>query len=96
MRSNIISFRFDDTELEALQTFQIPEDKSPNQTAARLLRGMLAGIIEQSTASSTPVDIEEFKQQVEASLTEVRSQLEASFSEVRSQLEELRGKSKAR
>ncbi|MBN4002208.1 hypothetical protein [Nostoc sp. LPT] len=86
MRGNIISFRFDDAELEALQAFQTSEDKSPNQTAARLLRGILAGIIEQSTVSYTSVNIQELvKQEVAASLTEVRSQLE-----------ELRGKSKAR
>jgi hypothetical protein len=58
MRSNIISFRFDDAELEALQALQTSEDKSPSQTAARLLRGMLAGIIEPSTVLSTPVDIQ--------------------------------------
>jgi hypothetical protein len=94
MRSNIISFRFTDAELEALQAFQLSEDKSPSQTAARLLRGMLAGIIEPSTVSSTGVDIRELvKQEVEAGLEEVRSQLEAQLKE---RLEELRGKSKAR
>ena len=86
MRSNIISFRFDDAELEALQAFQTPEDKSPSQTAARLLRGMLAGIIEQSTVSSTSVNIQEL----------VKVEVAASLAEVRSQLEELRGKSIAR
>ena len=86
MRSNIISFRFDDAELEALQAFQTPEDKSPSQTAARLLRGMLAGIIEQSTVSFTSVNIQEL----------VKVEVAASLAEVRSQLEELRGKSKAR
>ncbi|MCC5599133.1 hypothetical protein [Nostoc favosum] len=66
MRSNIISFRFSDEELEALQAFQTPKDKSPSQTAARLLRGMLAGIIEPSTVSSTGVDIQELvRQEVE-------------------------------
>ncbi|MEH2261200.1 hypothetical protein [Nostoc sp.] len=90
MRSNIISFRFTDAEVEALQSFQVSEDKSPSQTAARLLRGMFAGILEPSTGLSTSVDIKELvKQEVEASLGELRSQLEA-------QLEELRGKSKAR
>jgi hypothetical protein len=86
MRSNIISFRFDDAELEALQAFQTPEDKSPSQTAARLLRGMLGGIIEPSTVPSTPVDIKEL----------VKQEVEASLGELRSQLEELRGKLKAR
>ncbi|MBX9255371.1 hypothetical protein H1Q63_15730 [Desmonostoc muscorum CCALA 125] len=86
MRGNVISYRLTDAELEALQAFQVSEDKSPSQTAARLLRGMLAGIVESSTVSSTPVDIKSLvKQEIEASLTEVRSQLE-----------ELRGKLKAR
>ena len=93
MRSNIISFRFDDAELEALQAFQTPEDKSPSQTAARLLRGMLAGIIEPSTGMSTGVDIQELvKLEVAASLTEVRSH----FTQLEARLEELRGKLKAR
>ena len=89
MRGNIISFRFSDAELEALQTFQAPEDKSPSQTAARLVRGMIAGIVEPSTlptSTSTNVDIQEL----------VKQQVEASLAEVRSQLEELRGKSLAR
>ena len=91
MRGNIISFRFDDAELEALQAFQTSDDKSPNQTAARLLRGILAGTIEQSTVLSTGVDNLEslIDKRIEESLAEVRSQLEA-------QLEELRGKLKAR
>ena len=86
MRSNIISFRFSDAELEALQAFQVPEDKSPSQTAARLLRGMFTGIAETSTATSTSVDIKSL----------VKQEVEASLAEVLSQLEELRGKSKAR
>lgn len=86
MRSNVISYRLTDAELEALQAFQISEDKSPSQTAARLLRGMLAGIVEPSTISSTPVDIRELVKE------EVRSQLETQ----EARLEELRGKLKAR
>jgi hypothetical protein len=71
MRSNVISYRLTDAELEALQAFQTSEDKSPSQTAARLLRGMLAGIIEPSTVSSTGVDIQELvKQQVEQAITD--------------------------
>lgn len=86
MRGNIISFRITDAELEALQAFQTSEDKSPSQTAARLLRGSFSASTPLSTKLSTDVDIlEVFKQEVEA-----------SFNEVRSQLEELRGKLKAR
>ncbi|WP_017655956.1 GIY-YIG nuclease family protein [Fortiea contorta] len=83
--NNIISFRLTDAELQSLQGFHISEDKSLSQTAARLLRGMLAGIVE----PSTPLDIQEFKQEVEARFNELRSHFDA-------QLEELRGKSKAR
>ncbi|MCL6754464.1 hypothetical protein KBT16_27200 [Nostoc sp. CCCryo 231-06] len=86
MRSNVISFRFTDAELEALQSFQISEDKSSSQTAARLLRGVLAGIIEKSTVQSTPVDIKSL----------VKQEIESSLGELRSHLEELRGKLKAR
>lgn len=88
MRSNIISFRFTDAELEALEALQAPEDKSPSQTAARLVRDLLG--VQPVSTMSTPVDIKELvKQEIEASLNQVRSQLEA-------QLEELRGKLKAR
>lgn len=86
MASKVISFRFSDTEVEALQKLQVAEDDSINQTAARLLRGVLAGIVEPatipSTPSSTPVDIKEL----------VKQEVEASLAEVRSQMEELRGK----
>ncbi len=80
--NNIISFRITDAELQALQTFQTSEDKSIHKTAARLLRGLLAGTIE----ALTPVDIREL----------VKQEVAASLGEVRSQLEELRGKLKAR
>lgn len=81
MASKVISFRFSDVELEALQALQIPEDDSVNQTAARLLREMFTGIVKPSTASSTllstNVDIQQLvKQEIEVSLAEVRSQLE--------------------
>ncbi|MDZ8260634.1 MAG: hypothetical protein V7K71_02020 [Nostoc sp.] len=85
MRGNIISFRFDDAELEALQALQTPEDKSPSQTAARLVRGSFSRSIAVSTKTPDVDVLEAFKQEVAA-----------SFSEVRSQLEELRGKLKAR
>jgi hypothetical protein len=85
MRSNIISFRFSDEELEALQAFQTPEDRSPSQTAARLLRGSFRRSTTVSTKTPDVDILEVFKQEVEASLTELRSQLE-----------ELRGKSIAR
>ncbi|MDZ8069601.1 MAG: hypothetical protein RMY64_28990 [Nostoc sp. DedQUE08] len=85
MRNNIISFRISDEELEALRAFQTPEDKSPSQTAARLLRGSFARSTTVSTKTPDVDILEVFKQEVAA-----------SFSEVRSQLEELRGKLKAR
>jgi hypothetical protein len=85
MRSNVISFRFSDEELEALQAFQTPEDKSPSQTAARLLRGSFSRSTNVSTKTPDVDVLEAFKREVEASLDEVRSQLE-----------ELRGKLKAR
>lgn len=93
MASKVISFRFTDEEIEALQALQLPEDDSLNQTAARLVRERLAGITSpqvMSTSVDSAVDIKELvKQEVEA----VRSQLEAHLT---AQLEELRGKLKAR
>lgn len=110
MRNNIISFRFSDAELEALQAFQTPEDKSPSQIAARLVRGIIAGMVEPSTPS-TPVDIQELvKQQVEQAITDsqllkdmialntshLTKGIDKIKQEVDERLEELRGKSKAR
>jgi hypothetical protein len=93
MRDNVISFRFTNDEVKALQALQAPEDKSPSQTAARLLRGLLAGTIDKSTLSTESTSVDNIEQLVdkrlEVALTQVRSQLEA-------QLEELRGKLKAR
>ncbi len=89
MRDNVISFRFTDDEVKALQALQVPEDKSPSQTAARLLRGLLAGRIDESTlstTSSTPVDIKSL----------IASEVRSHFSQLEAQLEELRGKLKAR
>lgn len=84
MGSKVISFRFNDAELEALQALQIPEDDSDSQTAARLVRSLL-GTSTPSTVS-TDVDIKEL----------VKQEVEASLAEVRVQLESLRGKLKAR
>jgi hypothetical protein len=97
MRDNVISFRFTDAEVQALEALQTPEDKSASQTAARLLRGMLAGRIDESTmsTSSTTVDnIEDLiDERLKIGLAEMRSQLAAQLA---AQLEELRGKLKAR
>lgn len=66
MGSKVISFRFNDAELEALQALQTQDDDSLNQTAARLLRGLLgastASTVSMSTVS-TSVDIQELIQQ---------------------------------
>lgn len=89
MRDNVISFRFTDDEVKALQALQVPEDKSPSQTAARLLRELLAGTINKSTLSTSSTFLDNIEQLVD-------KRLEAALTEVRSQLEELRGKSLAR
>jgi GIY-YIG catalytic domain len=105
--NNIISFRLNNAELQSLQALQVPEDKSINQTAARLLRGLLAGTIE----TPVSVDIEEIvRRQVEQAVTDsqllkdmialntshLTMGIDKIHQEVRLQLEELRGKSKAR
>lgn len=82
MGSKVISFRFNDDELKALEALQAPEDDSPNQTAARLLRGLLG----MSTVSTSVDNLEEL----------IDKRLEVGLAEIRSQLEELRGKLKAR
>jgi len=57
MASNIISFRLNDAEIEALSALQVPEDKSLSQTAARLVRGSFSRSTSVSTKASTDVDI---------------------------------------
>ncbi|MHC5765735.1 MAG: hypothetical protein ACYTXI_08930 [Nostoc sp.] len=84
MVSKPFSFRLPDAGVEALEALQI-EGETLNQTAQRFLMESLGLSTVSQKSLFTPVDINKFKQEVEASLTEVRSQLE-----------ELRGKSKAR
>lgn len=89
MRDNVISFRFTDAEVQALEALQIPEDKSPSQTAARLLRGLLAGRIDESTLSTSSTTVDNIEELID-------KRLAVALAEVRSQLEEVRVKSKAR
>jgi len=73
MASKVISFRFGSAELEALQALQVPEDESINQTAARLLRGVLGT----STAMSTTVDIRELvRLEVKAAIAAFRREID--------------------
>jgi len=66
MGSKVISFRFNDAEVEALQALQqVEDDDSLNQTASRLLRSLL-GTSTPSRDLSTSVDIQEIvKREVE-------------------------------
>jgi hypothetical protein len=89
MRDNVISFRFTDAEVQALEALQTPEDKSASQTAARLLRGLLAGRIDESTLSTSSTTVDNIEDLID-------KRLEVALTEVRSQLEEMRGKLKAR
>ncbi|WP_138506725.1 hypothetical protein [Nostoc sp. PA-18-2419] len=63
MASNIISFRLNDAEIEALSALQVPEDKSLSQTAARLVRSSFSTSMPLSTKASTGVDILELVKQ---------------------------------
>ncbi|MDZ8239308.1 MAG: hypothetical protein RMZ69_19515 [Nostoc sp. ChiQUE01a] len=73
MASKVISFRFGSAELEALQALQVPEDDSVNQTAARLLRGLIGA----STPVSTGVDIRELvRQEVLAAIADFRREVD--------------------
>ncbi|MEH1928822.1 hypothetical protein [Nostoc sp.] len=80
MASKAFSFRLPDEIVQFVESSQ-SEGETLNQAAQRLF----IDFVKRNNPLSTSVDIHEFKQQVEASLTELRSQLE-----------ELRGKSKAR
>lgn len=82
MGSKVISFRFNDDEIEALQALQTLDDESLSQTAARLLRN----VIGLSTPSTRVDNLEEL----------IDKRVEIGLAEVRKQLAELRGKSKAR
>jgi uncharacterized protein YaaN involved in tellurite resistance len=97
MASEVISFRFSEAEIQALSAFQQPDDKSISQTAARLVREMLAGnnpdlYTESPTKSTTVnnvdknVDKEEIKSAV---LAEIIPQVNQILSEFR---EEILGK----
>lgn len=97
MVSEVISFRFSEAEIQALSMLQKPDDKSLNQTAARLLREMLAGnnpdlYTEPSTKSTSVnnvdnnVDKEEIKSAV---LAEIIPQVNQILDEFR---EEILGK----
>lgn len=74
MSSKVISFRFSDTEIQALEALQTEEDGSSlNQTAARLLRGIL-GI---SPEVSTGVDMEKLvEEKISAAVGSLQAKLE--------------------
>lgn len=68
MSSKVISFRLSDAEIEALQALQSSDDESLNQTAARLLRGII-GTPSALSTTSTPVDIQELiRREVESAI----------------------------
>jgi hypothetical protein len=88
MVSEVISFRFSEAEIQALSTLQQPNDKSLNQTAARLLRELMAGnnpdlYTESSTASTSVnnVDKEEIKSELLAQIFPQVNQLLSEFRE---------------
>lgn len=93
MASEVISFRFSEVEIQALSAFQQPDDKSISQTAARLVRELLAGnnpnlYTEPSTKYTdvNNVDKEEIKSEL---LAEIIPQVNQILSEFR---EEILGK----
>ncbi|HLO83655.1 MAG TPA: hypothetical protein VK203_01400 [Nostocaceae cyanobacterium] len=64
----MISFRFNDAEIEALQEHQLYEDESPSQTASRLLREFL-GISKRKVP--TDVDKVDIRQLVRKEVEEI-------------------------
>lgn len=83
--TKVISFRLDDDEFRALQLLKSPDDISLSQTAARLLRGLIAGTVEPSTPP-TPVDIQELVKQ------EVEQAIAKGMSEIKQEVDERLGK----
>ena len=83
-RSRVISFRFSHIEIQALSTLQKPDDKSLNQTAARLLRELLAGNnpdLSIAPAKSTVVNTESLKSELLAQIFPQVNQLLSEFRE---------------
>ena len=74
MSSKVISFRFNDAEIQALEALQTEDDgDSLNQTAARLLRGLLGT----SREVSTGVDISKLvEEKISAAVGSLQTKLE--------------------
>ncbi|WP_315786100.1 hypothetical protein [Fischerella sp. JS2] len=82
MASKVISFRLSELEIQALSALQISEDESLNQTAARLLRGILGTSTDVSTVS-TSVDIREIvRQEVEVAISQVKGEVDKRLGEL--------------
>lgn len=82
MASKVISFRLSELEIQALSALQISENESLNQTAARLLRGILGTSTPASTVS-TSVDIREMvRQEVEAAISQVKGEVDKRLGEL--------------
>lgn len=97
MSSKVISFRLSDAEIEALQALQSSDDESLNQTAARLLRGII-GTPSALSTKSTPVDIQELiRREVESAIANSERMNElvrantAHINEVKRELDERLG-----
>jgi len=74
MTSKVVSFRFNDAEIQALEALQTEEDGgSLNQTAARLLRSILGT----SPPMSTRVDMGKLvEEKISASVGSLQAKLE--------------------
>lgn len=84
--SKVVSFRFNDAEIQALEALQVESDNgSLNQTAARLLRGMLGT----SKETSTPVDGVDMGKMIEEKIAIAFDSLQAKLESVEERLGEL-------
>lgn len=93
MSSKVISFRLSDAEIEALQALQSSDDESLNQTAARLLRGII-GTPSALSTTSTGVDIQEMiRREVESAIanSDLVNDLRASTARLTDGLNEVKG-----
>jgi hypothetical protein len=102
MGSEVISFRLTEAEIEALKELQDSNDKSLNQTAARLIRSLISGITPEvsikSTNLSTEVytDVDKLEERINEVLVERLANINQVIGELQQEVKELRGKLIAR
>jgi Mg2+ and Co2+ transporter CorA len=91
MGSEVISFRLTEAEIEALKELQDSNDKSLNQTAARLIRSLISGI-----TPEVYTDVDKLEERINEVLVERLANINQVIGELQQEVKELRGKLIAR